>query len=802
MQDIRSLLTSNELIVFDGGLGTMLQGRGMRPGESPELFGARAPEAVVAVHEEYVRAGAMVVTTNTFGGSGFKLPEGTDVAGLNREMARAARVAAKDRALVAGSVGPTGRMIEPLGSMLFDEAVAAFEEQIRGLAAGGVDLILAETQYDLAEARAVLVAARRACDLPVGVSMTFEQGASLTGTPPETFADTVANMGVDLVAVNCSSGPEDMLAVVRAMVGRTEIPILAQPNAGLPVLENGETVFRMGPNSFAKRMLPFVEAGAKALGGCCGTTPEHIRALAKVLAGSTWRRPRTDLAPGIVLTSRFTSVACRIGRPMRIIGERINPTGKKALTAELQEGKLRAALDLAREQEETGAHILDVNVGAPMVDEKDCLPRLVKALVSRVRTPLCLDSSDAEAVALGLSAYPGSALVNSISGEKGRMERLGPLCRDMGAPFILLPLRGGKLPVTAAERLTIVEELLAEAEALGIPRRLIMVDALALTVSSKAEAALACLEVIRHCRKRWGLPTVLGLSNISFGLPARELVNSAFLALAMEAGLAACIANPNSSRLMETAAAVEVLLNRDPQATTFIGGYADWRPTGGGARIVSKREGASMEGFTPLQAMVVRGEKDSLTAAISERIETGDSPLAIVNDELIPAITAVGGMYERREYFLPQLLLSAEAMQAGFERLRPLLERDGRPRGRVVVMATVEGDIHDIGKNIVCLMLRNHGFRILDLGKDVSARVIVDTAEREGAAIIGLSALMTSTMVRMEETVALIRERGLKCRVMIGGAVVTEAYARRIGADGYARDAVEAVRVAKRLSES
>ena len=793
------ILRAGKTIIFDGGMGTLLQARGLKPGESPEGFNFRCPEVVESIHREYLQAGAMVVTTNTFGGSRYKLDRGTNPVELNRLGASLARKAVGDKGFVAGSVGPTGKMIYPLGDVTFKELVQAFEEQIRGLVQGGVDLILGETHFDLAEARAVVLAARNVCDLPVGISMTFEEGVSLTGSSPQVFLDTMENMGVDIVATNCSAGPEGLLLVAEEMLRTSQTPLLVEPNAGLPELVDGQTMFRLGPDEFARQTSAAVRRGVQCVGGCCGTTPDHIRALASAVSSIVPEPAEQSSRPCVVLTSRSMSLPLGFEYKSQIIGERINPTGKKDLIAQFQEGDVTRALELAQEQVDMGVGALDVNVGAPMVDEKKLLPLLVRELSSRVEIPLCLDSSDEDAIREGLYMYPGSALVNSISGEPGKMERLGPVCRDFGAPFILLPLKGRKLPVTAKDRIAIIEELLDQAFSLGIPKRLILVDALALTVSSKPMAARACLDVIRYCRETWGLTSVMGLSNISFGLPARELLNAHFMTMAMTMGMGAFIANPNAQRIQEAMGASEVLLGRDPQAAGFISSFSQW--TSGTSTIVrpSKMQVDDGGEGTPLQRAVIRGDKDKIVKMVEQRLQEGADPFALVNNELIPGITEVGEKYERKEYFLPQLLRSAETMQKGFEVLRPYLEKDGAKDKTRIVMATVEGDIHDIGKNIVCLMLRNHGFEVIDLGKDVSAEKIVQKVQETGARMVGLSALMTTTMTRMQDTVDLLREKQLDCRVMIGGAVVTEPYAKRIGADGYAEDAVSAVKVARRL---
>ncbi|WP_028574231.1 homocysteine S-methyltransferase family protein [Desulfonatronovibrio hydrogenovorans] len=791
------LLNNDRIIIFDGGMGTLLQSRGLKPGQSPEDLGLARPEIIREIHSLYISAGSRIITANTFGGTRYKLRPDVDPLDFNRKMAEIAVLAAEGRAIVAGSVGPTGKILAPLGDISFPELLTAFKEQIKGLALGGADLILAETHFDLAEARAVVIAAREVCDLPVAVSMTFEKGQSLTGTPPSVFLDTMQNLGVDIIAINCSSGPEDFIPLVKSMLPRLETPLLIQPNAGLPVLENGQTVFKLGPEDFAQRLFPFLKMGVKFLGGCCGTTPDHIKALSSMVRDYLWHKPEPEDNPCIILTSRSRSVPFGFSHDPVLVGERINPTGKNDLIKQLQGFELTRALELAEEQMEQGAQVLDVNVGAPMVDEPALLPALTRELVSKFDFPLCIDSSSIQAIKNALLEYPGSPLVNSISGEQDKMDLLGPLCRDMGAPFILLPLEGNKLPATAGQRIKIINRLLEKALDLNIPKRLILVDALALTLSSHGGAAKDCLTVIRHCRDELGLGTIMGLSNISFGLPARELVNSTFLAMCLCSGMSSLIANPGSARLMETLSAARVVLGHDPMAQDFIQNYSSWKPSG----VLNRASAREKSVFaSSLQEAVIKGKKESIVRLIKDEIKNGRGPFEIVSQEMIPAINIVGEKYEKREYFLPQLILSAETMKTGFEFLKPMLKKNEEDQGPTVVMATVEGDIHDIGKNIVSLMLRNYGFNVVDLGKDVQAGEIVDTAERLKAKVIGLSALMTTTMVKMEETIALVRQKSLNCRVMVGGAVVTQAFADRIRADGYAEDAVAAVKLAQQLS--
>ncbi|MDY3810569.1 methionine synthase [Desulfovibrio sp. PG-178-WT-4] len=792
----RQALNLGRPLLLDGAMGTMLQASGLPVGMSPEQYCMESPQVLRGIHKAYLDAGADLLTTCTFGGNPFKLPKNLDVFAFNRRMAEVAREAARDAGrpvFVAGNVGPSGQFAKPLGPVEPRDLIAAFAAQIRGLVAGGADLIFVETQFDLAEARAAVVAARQECDLPVMVSMTFEQGVSLTGSSPAIFAETMQNLGVDVVGTNCSLGPDQMLPVLRELLSACACPVMAEPNAGLPELRGNVTVFPLGPEEFARKTAAFAGLGARILGGCCGTTPQHLAALSRTLRGMECALPETPRRDGICLTSRSQLVRIGVDEPLVVIGERINPTGKKALTQELQEGRFDTALQLADQQVEAGAGVLDVNVGASLVDETVLLPDLVQRLAGRLTLPLSLDSSNAEAIAKALPYCPGSFLVNSISGEADRMDVLGPLCRDYGAPFILLPLQGAKLPVRAAERIRIVEHLLERAAALGIPRRLVMVDILALAVSSKAEGGRQCLQMARWCRSQ-GLPTTLGLSNISFGLPARELLNATFLSMAVGAGLTSCIANPSATRLREAVDAMRVLGAHDPHAESFIASYAEWKPAGG---AVLRRNGGGGAAKT-LGEAVLNGDKENVLPLLDAELEAGADPFVLVQDTLIPAITEVGARYERREYFLPQLIRAAETMQTAFAHLKPRLEANrGQKERPVIVMATVEGDIHDIGKNIVALLLGNHGFDVVDAGKDVPAEAIVACALEHNARIIGLSALMTTTMVRMEDTIRLIRERDLPIKVMVGGAAVTQAFADAIGADAYCPDAVCAVRAAK-----
>lgn len=814
MMSFRDVLQLGEFIIFDGAMGTMLQRRGLPAGVSPEEFCLARPDILEGIHADYCKAGAKVLTTNTFGGTRFKLPPHLDVIDFNKQMALAARKAADNHGgvFVAGSVGPTGHFIAPLGPIPFEEMVQAFQEQIRGLRQGGIDLVMAETQFDIAEARAIVIAARREGDLPVIVSMTYEDGRTLTGSSVEVCVATLANMGVDAIGMNCSAGPLEMRGLAEELVALSPVPVIIQPNAGLPVLVGDETVFPLEADEFAKLTGDFARNGAQIVGGCCGTSPDHIGALAHLVR----TLPKVGARPkrkGIALTSRFETVRLGAGFPLALIGERINPTGKKELTSQFQAGQMGEAMRFAEEQLALGARILDVNTGAPLVDETVLLPKLVGRLQKEYNAPLALDSPNPEALAKALQVYPASPLVNSISGEEGRMDILGPLCRDYGAPFILLPLQGGDLPEKASERIAIIEALLSRMDDLRIPRYLALVDILALSASSTPTAARECLEVIEYCASTLGLPTTCGLSNISFGLPARELLNATFLTAAAGVGLSSCIANPSSLRLREALDAVNLLMGHDEGAESFIGGYSQWKSqggsgtggtagtgeTGGGKGDMGGRGAKGQGASLTIEQAVIGGKIDDIVPLVEKALAEGEEPYKIVGERLIPAITEVGERYERKEYFLPQLIRSAETMQTAFGLLQPLLEETQPSTEKTtIILATVEGDIHDIGKNIVGLMLGNHGFEVIDLGKDVKAETIVQAAKEHKAPLIGLSALMTTTMVRMEDTVSLVEEKGLDCKVLVGGAVVTEAFAAKIGAY-YSEDAVGAVRLAQRL---
>lgn len=796
----RECLAGRKRLFLDGAMGTMLQAAGLPAGTPPEEFCLSQPDILKNIHLAYLASGSNIITSCTFGANPFKLSKKLDVRSFNRRMVEIAREAIaesgrEDALFVAGNVGPSGLFAQPLGTLAPQELIAGFREQIEGLVAGGADLLFMETQFDLAEARACVVAAHELCDLPIMVSMTFEQGTSLTGSTPEIFAETMQNLGCAVIGTNCSLGPVEMAPVVRSLLRYCQTPVLAEPNAGLPVLENGKTIFPMDPGTFASRTSEFAREGVQILGGCCGTTPAHIAAL--ISACKEIDNPQHSFPPrtGVVLTTRSSVVRIGPGQPLTLIGERINPTGKPRLAEELKKGEFSETLRLADAQIAAGANVLDVNVGAPLVDEAAILPQLVSLLVGRHLAPLSLDSSDPGAIAAALPFNPGSCLVNSISGEQGKMDALAPLCRNYGSPCVLLPIAGKNLPETAGARIAILETMLAEAQRHGIGPTMIVVDILALAVSSTPDAAKECLKFARYCSER-NLATTMGLSNISFGLPARPLLNSAFLCMARPEGLASCIANPSAPRIMEARDALALLEGYDRDGQNFISARSQWSGSNATASVAKKEIHATESLFDA----VLHGDRENILPILERELASGADPFKLVNDVLIPAITEVGAKYERKEYFLPQLIRSAETMQKAFGKLKPHLEKSGEKSSRpVIVMATVEGDIHDIGKNIVSLLLGNHGFEVLDVGKDVPAERIVACARENNASLIGLSALMTTTMPRMEDTIKMLKEENLPIKVLVGGAAVTKDFAESIGADAYCEDAVSAVSAAQKL---
>lgn len=806
-------------VMLDGATGTNLQKAGMPVGVCPEKWILEHPEAILDLQKRYVEAGTDILFAPTFTANRLKLEEYglQDVlVEMNRKLVELSKQAAAGKAYVAGDITMTGQQLYPLGELQFEELVDIYKEQVKVIAEAGADLFVVETMMSLQECRAAVLAIREVCDLPIMVSLTYnEDGRTLYGTDPATAVVVMQSLGADAVGMNCSTGPEAMLAPVAEMARFATIPILAKPNAGMPELENGVTVYRTTPEEFAAVGRELVEAGASILGGCCGTTPEHIRALKEAVKDMPLHQPLAHRRR--ILTSERKFVEITLDGRFMVIGERINPTGKKKLQAELKEGSLNLVRTMAMEQEENGADILDVNMGMNGINEKEMMLSSIYEVTSTVDCPLCIDSSHVDIIEAALRIYPGRALINSISLEKEKFEKLLPIAKKYGAMFILLPLSDEGLPKDSGEKHAIIRTIMEEAVRIGMAKEDIIVDGLVATIGANPRAALECFETFSYCKNELGLPTACGLSNISFGLPERTYVNTAFLTMAIANGLTMAIANPSQELLMNAAFASDMLLAKEESDIRYIERmnflsekYAGMErvlvPAGaknaGGARPEKSSEAVLGESEkSPVYEAVLKGNKNSILDEVKKLLEEGSKPEEIINGHLIAAINEVGELFDKQKYFLPQLISSANTMKLAIEYLEPLLERGGMEEKATIVVATVEGDIHDIGKNLVVLMLKNYGYHVIDLGKDVPASTIVETAMKEHAKVIGLSALMTTTMMRMQDVVELAKERGCDCKIVIGGAAITESFAEEIGADGYSKDAAECVKLVDRLLE-
>ena len=790
---------AGRLIVLDGATGTELHKAGLPTGACPDAWVLEHPEALQAIQRRYFDVGSDVVSSFTFGANPRKLMEygfrESDAPSVNERLVRISRAICPAGKLVAGGMSSSGTFVRPFGELHFDEAVRLFALQVKGLVAGGADLLVIETMLDIQETRAALIAARETCDLPVLVTMTFdENGRTLTGTPPEAAAVTLQSLGASAVGCNCSAGPEQMGRFIARMRAVASVPLVAKPNAGLPVMRDGATVFTMQAEEFGRKAAAIAESGACILGGCCGTTPEHIAALRTQLAGKT--APEAGENAMLHLSSARRAVTVKSDGPTLVVGERINPTGKKALQAALREKNWSEVRRLAFEQAADGADLLDVNAGMPGIDEKATMLELVDLLSVAVDMPLCLDSSSPEVLETALRQYQGRALVNSVSLERVKIETLLPTVAKYGAAFVALPVTDDEVPVTADRRAEIVRSIWAAAEQFGYRRHELVVDGLVMAVSSDAAAARQTLDTVRWASAEFGANTILGLSNASFGLPERKWINAAFLSMAIQAGVRFVIANPGEETLRAARLSADVLCRRDANCLAYIGHFSKVKP----ASALQSATSVTLEPAERAAHAVLNGDRPGAESAVRDAIAAKVPAAELVNAHLIPAIMQAGDRFGAGTYFLPQLMLSAEAMDAAFAILSPLLEAGGCEPAGTAVLATVKGDIHDIGKNIVALMLRNHGFRVIDLGKDVPAERIVETAQRENADVIGLSALMTTTMTGMADVIQRVRTEGVRARVMVGGAVVTQAYADEIRADGYAADAVGAARMALKLT--
>lgn len=800
-------------VLLDGATGTNLQKAGMPVGVCPEQWILENSEVLVDLQKRYVEAGTDILFAPTFTASRIKLKEyGLEdhLEEMNRKLVALSKEAAKGtNALVAGDLTMTGEQLYPLGDLMFEDLVDVYKEQAKIIAEAGADLFVVETMMSLQECRAAVLAIREVCDLPVMVSLTYnEDGRTLYGTDPVTAVVVMQSLGADAVGMNCSTGPEAMLEPIAKMAEYATIPLLAKPNAGMPELIDGQTVFNVEPEEFAEVGKKLVEEGAAIIGGCCGTTPEHIRALKEAVKGIPVKAPLQTKRR--MLTSERKSVEITLDGRFMVIGERINPTGKKKLQAELKEGSLNLVRTMALEQEENGASILDINMGMNGIDEKEMMLRTIYEVTSTVDCPLCIDSSHVDIIEAALRIYPGRALINSISLEKEKFEKLLPIAKKYGAMFILLPLSDEGLPKDSAEKHGIIRTIMDEAVRIGMAKEDIIVDGLVATIGANPNAALECFETFSYCKNELELPTACGLSNISFGLPERTYVNTAFLTMAIANGLTMAIANPSQELLMNAAFASDMLLNKKESDIRYIERmnflsekYAGMErvmvqktPAGTSAAGGETRKESTGSGV--FQA-VLKGNKEHVLEEVKKMLDGGAKPDEIINEHLIAAINEVGELFDKKKYFLPQLISSANTMKLAIEYLEPMLERSNTEAMATIVVATVEGDIHDIGKNLVVLMLKNYGYHVIDLGKDVPADVIVDTAMNEGAKVIGLSALMTTTMMRMKDVVELAKEKGCTAKIVIGGAAITESFSDEIGADGYSKDAAECVKLVERL---
>jgi len=829
-------LSKDHILYLDGATGSNLVKAGMPSGVCPEQWILEHQDVMLQLQKDYVQAGTNILYAPTFTANRVKLAEyhlEKNMTSMIRDLVAISKKAAESTpghpVYVAGDLTMTGEQLKPMGKMELETLIDIYKEQILCLVDAGADLLVVETMMSLAEPRAALIAAKEVCDLPVIATLTFEaDGRTLFGTDAKTAAIVLESLGASAIGANCSTGPAQMENIISEMVSHTRIPVIAKPNAGLPFLdENGTTCYNMEAEEFAEEMEVLVNAGATILGGCCGTTPEFIRQIherfgtdAKVAAS---RRP-----DGIrYLTSERITHSFGLDDGFFVVGERINPTGKKALQAQLREGSFEKVIQFAEEQEACGAKVLDINMGMSGIDEKASMLRALEEVSGVTNLPLSLDSSYVEVLEAALRNYPGRALVNSVSLETEKFEKLLPIVAKYGAMFILLPLSDAGLPKDIEEKKEIIHKIYDRALSLGMCKEDIVVDGLVATVGANPKAALETLETIRYCKEN-GFATICGLSNISFAMPERSFVNTAFLTLAIQAGLTMAIANPSQELLMSCALAADLLLNKEEAALRYIeyaGGVRERREekeaelakklallenqgttaktgtAGNAAKETTTDNGPQInEMQDKLKTAVLKGNRNGIVKITKEALESGEKPAELLNQVLLPAINQVGEFFDQGKYFLPQLIASAEAMKNSIEVLEPLLQTGGTGEEMpVVVIATVEGDIHDIGKNLVALMLKNHGFHVIDLGKDVPQAKILESAKEHHAEFIALSALMTTTMQRMREIVAAAKEEGITAKIIIGGAVITQEYADEIGADGYSKDAADAVKLAKSL---
>ena len=779
------------LVFFDGGTGTMLQEAGLAPGELPERWNLTHPEVIQNLHRAYLAAGCNIIKTNTFGANRLKL--GDELAQIVLAGIQHAKAAiTKTGQYVALDIGPLGKMLKPLGDLDFEDAVRVFAEVVRLGVQGGVDLILIETMNDAYETKAAVLAAKENSHLPVFVTNVYdERGKLMTGADPVSMIALLEGLRVDALGINCSLGPAQMKKLVPVFARYASLPIIVNPNAGLPHSEGGRTIYDVGPEDFAAEMTEIVRLGARIVGGCCGTTPEYMKRMIEQVR---------DIAPLPLSTKPHTLVssythAVEMGPSPILIGERLNPTGKKRLKEALKREDMGYILNEGLKQADQGAHVLDVNVGLPGIDEAGMMCRVVEELQAVTDLPLQIDSSSPEVLERAMHRYNGKPLVNSVNGKEESLEQVLPLVAKYGGVLIALTLDEAGIPEEADGRIRIAKKIIERAASYGIARKDIVVDPLAMTISSDTTSALTTLACIRRLTQELQVHTSLGVSNISFGLPKREMITSTFFAMALANGLSAAIMNPASAEMMKVYHCAKALRNQDPNCQAYIA-YADTVTTEVKSTAAAPKAGEPQaEG---LAGAIVRGLKEEAARYTKELLQT-TAPMDVVNGEIIPALDIVGQGFEKKTVYLPQLLMSAEAATASFEVIKQKMGSSSQEKKGTIVIATVKGDIHDIGKNIVKVLLENYGYEVIDLGRDVAPQTILDAVEKYQVRLAGLSALMTTTVPAMEETIQLIHEKAPYCQVVVGGAVLTADYAKQIGADFYGRDAMETVRVAEKV---
>ncbi|HHT48682.1 MAG TPA: dihydropteroate synthase [Firmicutes bacterium] len=786
-------LNFDQFLLFDGAMGTLLQAYGMKGGELAESYNLEKPEVIAKIHRAYLAAGAAVITTNTLSANRFKLANtGLSLDAVIRAAVTIARKAAGEQ-LVALDIGPLGQLMEPYGSLSFDTAYDAFAEQIRYGQEAGADLILIETMSDLYEAKAAVLAAKENSKLPIFCTMTFqEDGRTLTGADPLTMVNVLQNLGVTALGINCSLGPKEMIPLVGQVLKVAQIPVIVQPNAGLPQLIADETVYRITPADFAADGRKMATMGVRILGGCCGTTPEHLKALKEALDGL---KPVTTKVPRITAASSATTTVT-LGDGIKIIGERINPSGKRRLQEALRQGALDYLLREAVSQKEHGADILDVNVGLPEIDETSVMIQAVKEIQGIVNLPLQIDSVHPEVIEAAVRICNGRPIINSVNGEEKTMAAILPIAKKYGCLVVALTLDEKGIPQTAAERVSIAERIINKAATYGIPKEDIIVDCLVLTASAQQREVQETVKAVRLVKEKLGVKTTLGVSNVSFGLPARHLINRTFLAAALAAGLDAPILNPLDAEMRDTVQAFNVLWNYDPNSKTYINTYSVREKQPPSSPLTQRQD---------LKKIILAGLKEDAATAVRALLKEV-SGMEIVDHYLIPALDLVGERYEKGELFLPQLIQAAETVKRAFAVIKEELCKDNVQaeaihKGKVVI-ATVKGDVHDIGKNIVKILLENYGFHVFDLGKDVASAVIIEKVRQEQAPLVGLSALMTTTVKNMAATIQDLRRFCPQVKIMVGGAVLNADYAQKIGADYYGKDAREAVKIAEMVFSS